>query len=104
MRFTALKLNSLRDLLIEELRDLYNAETQLGAQDDKVLRQPLIRVAAFPSCKITCCNLTLHAGQAFEPSTIGLCGSAAFPHSKVLYGHYGLFRRPSRTLAQSRHF
>src|ERR1700738_2729252 len=29
MRFTALKLNSLRDLLIEELRDLYNAETQL---------------------------------------------------------------------------
>ena len=29
MRFTALKLNSLRDLLVEELRDLYNAETQL---------------------------------------------------------------------------
>jgi ferritin-like metal-binding protein YciE len=29
MRFTALKLNSLRDLLIEELRDLYNAEEQL---------------------------------------------------------------------------
>ncbi|MBV9105455.1 MAG: ferritin-like domain-containing protein [Verrucomicrobia bacterium] len=29
MRFTALKLDSLRDLLIEELRDLYNAETQL---------------------------------------------------------------------------
>jgi ferritin-like metal-binding protein YciE len=29
MRFTALKLNSLRDLLIEELRDLYSAETQL---------------------------------------------------------------------------
>lgn len=29
MRFTALKLNSLRDLLVEELRDLYSAETQL---------------------------------------------------------------------------
>jgi ferritin-like metal-binding protein YciE len=29
MRFTALKLDSLRDLLIEELRDLYNAERQL---------------------------------------------------------------------------
>ena len=29
MRFTALQLNSLRDLLIEELRDLYSAETQL---------------------------------------------------------------------------
>ena len=29
MRFTALKLNSLRDLFIEELRDLYSAETQL---------------------------------------------------------------------------
>jgi ferritin-like metal-binding protein YciE len=29
MRFTALKLDSLRDLLLEELRDLYNAETQL---------------------------------------------------------------------------
>ena len=29
MRFTTLKLDSLRDLLIEELRDLYNAETQL---------------------------------------------------------------------------
>jgi ferritin-like metal-binding protein YciE len=29
MRFTTLKLNSLRDLLLEELRDLYNAETQL---------------------------------------------------------------------------
>src|SRR5260370_36448526 len=29
MRFTALKLNSMRDLLVEELRDLYNAETQL---------------------------------------------------------------------------
>ena len=29
MRFTALKLNSLRDLLVEELRDLYNAEKQL---------------------------------------------------------------------------
>ena len=29
MRFTALKLNSLRDLLIEELRDLYSAEKQL---------------------------------------------------------------------------
>jgi ferritin-like metal-binding protein YciE len=29
MRFTALKLNSLRDLLFEELRDLYSAETQL---------------------------------------------------------------------------
>jgi ferritin-like metal-binding protein YciE len=29
MRFTALKLDSLRDLLIEELRDLYSAETQL---------------------------------------------------------------------------
>jgi ferritin-like metal-binding protein YciE len=29
MRFTALKLNTLRDLLIEELRDLYSAETQL---------------------------------------------------------------------------
>jgi ferritin-like metal-binding protein YciE len=29
MRFTALKLNSLRDLLIEELRDFYNAEKQL---------------------------------------------------------------------------
>src|SRR3981189_2322175 len=29
MRFTSLKLNSLRDLLMEELRDLYNAETQL---------------------------------------------------------------------------
>ena len=29
MRFTSLKLNSLRDLLMEELRDLYNAEIQL---------------------------------------------------------------------------
>jgi ferritin-like metal-binding protein YciE len=29
MRFTSLKLNSLRDLLLEELRDLYNAEQQL---------------------------------------------------------------------------
>ena len=29
MRFTALKLNSLRDQFIEELRDLYSAETQL---------------------------------------------------------------------------
>jgi ferritin-like metal-binding protein YciE len=29
MRFTSLKLNSLRDLLVEELRDLYNAEIQL---------------------------------------------------------------------------
>lgn len=29
MRFTSLKLNSLRDLYIEELRDLYSAETQL---------------------------------------------------------------------------
>jgi ferritin-like metal-binding protein YciE len=29
MRFTALKLNSLRDLFIEELRNLYSAETQL---------------------------------------------------------------------------
>jgi ferritin-like metal-binding protein YciE len=29
MRFTTLKLNSLRDLFIEELRDLYSAETQL---------------------------------------------------------------------------
>lgn len=29
MRFTALKLDSLHDLLIEELRDLYSAETQL---------------------------------------------------------------------------
>jgi hypothetical protein len=29
MRFTALKLNSLRDLFVEELRDLYSAETQL---------------------------------------------------------------------------
>jgi ferritin-like metal-binding protein YciE len=29
MRFTALKLNSLRDLLVEQLRDLYSAETQL---------------------------------------------------------------------------
>jgi ferritin-like metal-binding protein YciE len=29
MRFTSLKLNSLRDLLLEELRDLYSAETQL---------------------------------------------------------------------------
>ena len=29
MRFTALKLNSLRDLLFEEMRDLYSAETQL---------------------------------------------------------------------------
>jgi ferritin-like metal-binding protein YciE len=29
MRFTALKLDSLRDLLMEELRDLYSAETQL---------------------------------------------------------------------------
>ena len=29
MRFTSLKLNSLRDLFIEELRDLYSAETQL---------------------------------------------------------------------------
>ena len=29
MRFTALKLDSLRDLFIEELRDLYSAETQL---------------------------------------------------------------------------
>jgi ferritin-like metal-binding protein YciE len=30
MRFTALKLDSLRDLLTEELRDLYSAETQLA--------------------------------------------------------------------------
>jgi ferritin-like metal-binding protein YciE len=29
MRFTALRLDSLRDLLIEELRDLYDAEKQL---------------------------------------------------------------------------
>jgi ferritin-like metal-binding protein YciE len=29
MRFTALKLDSLRDLFVEELRDLYSAETQL---------------------------------------------------------------------------
>ena len=29
MRFTSLKLNSLRDLLLEELRDLHSAETQL---------------------------------------------------------------------------
>jgi ferritin-like metal-binding protein YciE len=29
MRFSAMKLDSLRDLLLEELRDLYNAETQL---------------------------------------------------------------------------
>jgi ferritin-like metal-binding protein YciE len=29
MRFASLKLNSLRDLLLEELRDLYNAEIQL---------------------------------------------------------------------------
>jgi ferritin-like metal-binding protein YciE len=29
MRFTSLKLNSLRDLLLEELRDLYDAERQL---------------------------------------------------------------------------
>jgi Domain of unknown function (DUF892) len=29
MRFSVLKLNFLRDLLIEELRDLYSAETQL---------------------------------------------------------------------------
>ena len=29
MRFTTLKLDSLRDLLVEELRDLYSAETQL---------------------------------------------------------------------------
>jgi ferritin-like metal-binding protein YciE len=29
MRFTSPKLNSLRDLLLEELRDLYNAEIQL---------------------------------------------------------------------------
>lgn len=29
MRFTAMKLDSLRDLLLEELRDLHNAETQL---------------------------------------------------------------------------
>jgi ferritin-like metal-binding protein YciE len=29
MRFTSLKLDSLRDLLIEQLRDLYSAETQL---------------------------------------------------------------------------
>src|ERR1700755_650 len=29
MRFTSLKLNSVRDLLMEELRDLYSAETQL---------------------------------------------------------------------------
>jgi ferritin-like metal-binding protein YciE len=29
MRLTSLKLNSLRDLLVEELRDLYNAEQQL---------------------------------------------------------------------------
>ncbi len=29
MRFTSIKLNSLRDLLLEELRDLYNAEQQL---------------------------------------------------------------------------
>jgi len=31
MRFTSLKLNSLRDLLLEELRDLYDAERQLIA-------------------------------------------------------------------------
>ena len=31
MRFTSLKLNSLRDLFIEELRDLYSAENQLVA-------------------------------------------------------------------------
>lgn len=29
MRFTSLKLNSLRDLFLEELRDLYSAENQL---------------------------------------------------------------------------
>ncbi|MBV9491669.1 MAG: ferritin-like domain-containing protein [Verrucomicrobia bacterium] len=29
MRFTSLKLNSVRDLLLEELRDLYSAENQL---------------------------------------------------------------------------
>jgi ferritin-like metal-binding protein YciE len=29
MRFTSLKLDSLRDLLVEQLRDLYSAETQL---------------------------------------------------------------------------
>jgi ferritin-like metal-binding protein YciE len=29
MRFTALKLDSLRDLMVEELHDLYSAETQL---------------------------------------------------------------------------
>jgi ferritin-like metal-binding protein YciE len=29
MRFSSLKLNSLRDLFLEELRDLYNAEQQL---------------------------------------------------------------------------
>jgi ferritin-like metal-binding protein YciE len=29
MRFTALQLDSLRDLMVEELRDLYSAETQL---------------------------------------------------------------------------
>ena len=29
MRFTALKLDSLRELMVEELRDLYSAETQL---------------------------------------------------------------------------
>ncbi len=29
MRFNQIKLNSLRDLLLEELRDLHNAETQL---------------------------------------------------------------------------
>src|ERR1700746_2453876 len=29
MRFTSLRLDSLRDLLLEELRDLYSAETQL---------------------------------------------------------------------------
>jgi ferritin-like metal-binding protein YciE len=29
MRFTSLKLESLRDLFVEELRDLYSAETQL---------------------------------------------------------------------------
>src|SRR6516162_11270751 len=29
MRFTSLRLDSLRDLLVEQLRDLYSAETQL---------------------------------------------------------------------------
>ena len=31
MRFTSIKLNSLRDLYLEELRDLYSAENQLVA-------------------------------------------------------------------------